>query len=78
MADLGLGMVLLVVGIGVLVISVAGYLIAYLAFLRKAGPNEVIVVSGRGRVKFITAGLAEFTPSPDEPEFDIALFGWSL
>ena len=32
----------------------------------------------RGRVKFITAGLAEFTPSPDEPEFDIALFGWSL
>ena len=62
MADLGLGMVLLVVGIGVLVISVAGYLIAYLAFLRKAGPNEVIVVSGRGRVKFITGGADMVVP----------------
>ena len=51
MGDLGLGSVLLVVGIGVVVIAVAGYVLAYLAFLRKAGPNEVIVVSGRGRVK---------------------------
>ena len=62
MADLGLGMVLLVVGIGVLVISVAGYVVAYLAFLRKAGPNEVIVVSGRGRVKFITGGADMVVP----------------
>lgn len=62
MGDLGLGMVLLVVGIGVLVISVAGYVVAYLAFLRKAGPNEVIVVSGRGRVKFITGGADMVVP----------------
>jgi flotillin len=62
MGDLGFGMVLLVVGIGVLVISVAGYLVAYLAFLRKAGPNEVIVVSGRGRVKFITGGADMVVP----------------
>ena len=62
MSELGLGMVLLVVGIGVLVISVAGYVVAYLAFLRKAGPNEVIVVSGRGRVKFITGGADMVVP----------------
>ena len=62
MGDLGFGMVLLVIGIGVLVISVAGYVVAYLAFLRKAGPNEVIVVSGRGRVKFITGGADMVVP----------------
>src|SRR5919108_2340944 len=62
MADFGFGMVLLVVGITVIVISVVGYVIAYLAFLRKAGPNEVIVVSGRGRVKFITGGADLVVP----------------
>lgn len=62
MGDLGLGSVLLVVGIGVVVIAVAGYVLAYLAFLRKAGPNEVIVVSGRGRVKFITGGADMVVP----------------
>lgn len=62
MGDLGLGSVLLVVGIGVIVVAVAGYVLAYLAFLRKAGPNEVIVVSGRGRVKFITGGADMVVP----------------
>ena len=62
MADLGFGMVLLVVGIAVIIISVVGYVVAYLAFLRKAGPNEVIVVSGRGRVKFITGGADMVVP----------------
>jgi flotillin len=55
-------MVLLVVGIAVIIISVVGYVVAYLAFLRKAGPNEVIVVSGRGRVKFITGGADMVVP----------------
>ena len=62
MGDLGLGSVLLVVGIGVVIIAVVGYVLAYLAFLRKAGPNEVIVVSGRGRVKFITGGADMVVP----------------
>jgi flotillin len=62
MGDLGMGSVLLVVGIGVVVIAVVGYVLAYLAFLRKAGPNEVIVVSGRGRVKFITGGADMVVP----------------
>ena len=38
----------------VLVALSAGLVLGYLAFLRKAGPNEVIVVSGRGPVRFIT------------------------
>ncbi len=54
---------LLVVG-GLIVLAVAavGYVLAYLAFLKKAGPNEVIVVSGRGRVKFITGGAGMVVP----------------
>jgi hypothetical protein len=36
--------------------------LTYLAFLRKAGPNEVIVVSGRGRVTFITGGADMVVP----------------
>jgi len=31
-------------------------------FLRKAGPNEVLVVSGRGKVKFITGGADMVVP----------------
>jgi len=62
MGEMGVGGVLLVVGIAVVVIAVAGYVLAYLAFLRKAGPNEVIVVSGRGRVKFITGGADMVVP----------------
>jgi len=62
MGEMGLGGVLLVVGIAVVVIAVVGYVLAYLAFLRKAGPNEVIVVSGRGRVKFITGGADMVVP----------------
>lgn len=56
------GSVLLVIGVGVIVVAVVGYVVAYLAFLRKAGPNEVIVVSGRGRVKFITGGADMVIP----------------
>jgi flotillin len=62
MADLGFGSVLLVSGVGILVVAVVGYVLAYLAFLKKAGPNEVIVVSGRGRVKFITGGADMVVP----------------
>ena len=40
----------------------AGLVLAYLAFLRKAGPNEVIVVSGRGPVRFITGGAGVVVP----------------
>jgi flotillin len=57
---MGLGLAL--AGVAVLAIAVAGYLLAYLTFLRKAGPNEVIVVSGRGRVKFITGGADMVIP----------------
>lgn len=54
---------LLVVGaLGVIAVAVVGYVLTYLAFLRKAGPNEVIVVSGRGRVKFITGGADMVVP----------------
>ena len=48
-----------VVGLAALVF---GLVLAYLAFLRKAGPNEVIVVSGRGPVKFITGGADMVVP----------------
>jgi flotillin len=41
---------------------VVGYVLAYLAFLKKVGPNEVLVVSGRGRVKFITGGADMVIP----------------
>ncbi len=40
----------------------AGLVLSYLAFLRKAGPNEVIVVSGRGPVRFITGGAGVVVP----------------
>jgi flotillin len=46
----------------VLVGLAAGLFLAYLAFLRKAGPNEVIVVSGRGPVRFITGGAGVVVP----------------
>lgn len=46
----------------VLVALAAGLVLAYLAFLRKAGPNEVIVVSGRGPVRFITGGAGIVVP----------------
>jgi flotillin len=64
MPDLGLGFgsLLLVGGFAVLLVVAAGYVLAYLAFLRKAGPNEVIVVSGRGKVKFITGSANMVVP----------------
>jgi flotillin len=62
LSNLGLGMVLVVVGLAVLIVAVVAYLLAYLTFLRKAGPNEVIVVSGRGRVRFITGGADMVIP----------------
>jgi len=56
------GLVLVLAAVGVLVVVALGYVIAYLAFLKKAGPNEVIVVSGRGAVKFITGGADMVIP----------------
>ena len=41
------GLVLVLAAVGVLILVALGYVVAYLAFLKKAGPNEVIVVSGR-------------------------------
>ena len=46
----------------VLVALAIGLVLAYLTFLRKAGPNEVIVVSGRGPVRFITGGAGMVVP----------------
>lgn len=51
-----------VFGLGFVAVAVVGYVLTYLAFLRKAGPNEVIVVSGRGKVKFITGGADMVIP----------------
>ncbi|HEY8019456.1 MAG TPA: SPFH domain-containing protein [Thermoanaerobaculia bacterium] len=56
------GLVLVLAAVGVLVLVAIGYVIAYLAFLKKAGPHEVIVVSGRGAVKFITGGADMVIP----------------
>lgn len=57
-----LGLVLALAAVGVLLLVALGYIVAYLAFLKKAGPNEVIVVSGRGAVKFITGGADMVIP----------------
>jgi flotillin len=56
------GLVLVLAAVGVLILVALGYIVAYLAFLKKAGPNEVIVVSGRGAVKFITGGADMVIP----------------
>jgi flotillin len=48
-----------VIGLAALVV---GLVLGYLTFLRKAGPNEVIVVSGRGPVRFITGGAGVVVP----------------
>ena len=56
------GLVLVLAAVGVLVVVALGYVVAYLAFLKKAGPDEVIVVSGRGAVKFITGGADMVIP----------------
>jgi flotillin len=56
------GPVLLIVGFTVLAVVVVGYLLTYLAFLKKVGPNEVLVVSGRNRVKFVTGGADMVIP----------------
>lgn len=56
------GPVLLVLGFAVLAIVVVGYLLTYLAFLKKVGPNEVLVVSGRNKVKFVTGGADMVIP----------------
>jgi flotillin len=46
----------------VVAVGIFGYILAYMAFLKKVGPNEVLVVSGRGRVKFITGGADMVIP----------------
>lgn len=62
MNSLGFGWFLVLLAVGVLAVVAVGYVVAYLAFLKKAGPNEVIVVSGRGQVKFITGGADMVIP----------------
>jgi len=44
------------------VVIAVGYVLATLAFLRKVGPNEVLVVSGRGPVRFVTGGARVVVP----------------
>jgi len=56
------GFSLVLIAAALMVVGVVGYIITYLAFLKKAGPNEVIVVSGRGKVKFITGGADMVVP----------------
>jgi flotillin len=53
---------ILIAGLSVVAIVVSGYLLTYLAFLKKVGPNEVLVVSGRGKVKFVTGGADMVVP----------------
>jgi flotillin len=56
----GAGIVLLAVV--VVAVLIVGMIITFSAFLKKSGPNEVIVVSGRGRVRFITGGAGMVYP----------------
>jgi flotillin len=49
-------------GLGALAVVMVGYVLTYLAFLKKVGPNEVLVVSGRARVRFITGGADMVVP----------------
>jgi flotillin len=56
------GSVILIGAVGALAVLVVGYVLTYLAFLKKVGPNEVLVVSGRGRVKFVTGGADMVIP----------------
>lgn len=53
---------ILIVGFTVLAVVVVGYVLTYLAFLKKVGPNEVLVVSGRGKVRFVTGGADMVVP----------------
>src|SRR5262245_37367722 len=56
------GSVILIGAVGALAVLVVRYVLTYLAFLKKVGPNEVLVVSGRGRVKFVTGGADMVIP----------------
>jgi flotillin len=62
MSELGSGSLFALVGLGALAFAAFGYVIAYMAFLKKAGPSEVIVRSGRGRVEFITGAARMVIP----------------
>lgn len=62
MPEIGSTLFFVVAGIGVLMVAAVGYVITYLAFLRKVGPNEVLVISGRGAVKFVTGGADMVVP----------------
>lgn len=56
------GSVILIGAVAALALLAVGYVLTYLAFLKKVGPNEVLVVSGRGRVKFVTGGADMVIP----------------
>jgi flotillin len=62
MSDVGSAPFWVVAAIGVLMIIAVGYIVTYLAFLRKVGPNEVLVVSGRGPVQYVTGGSQMVIP----------------
>jgi flotillin len=62
MSELGTGSLLSLIGLGALLFAAFGYVVAYMAFLKKAGPSEVIVRSGRGRVEFITGAARMVIP----------------
>jgi flotillin len=62
MGSFGMGSVLVLGAVAVLAVVGIGYIVTYLAFLKKAGANEVIVVSGRGGVTFITGGAGMVVP----------------
>lgn len=54
--------VVVLIAVGVLLALLAGTFVTIFSFLKKAGPNEVIVVSGSGKVKFITGGASMVYP----------------
>ncbi|HEY7410980.1 MAG TPA: SPFH domain-containing protein [Vicinamibacteria bacterium] len=60
--DLGLGAGSVLLSVVVVAVLVIGVIVTFSSFLKKAGPNEVIVVSGRGRVRFITGGAGMVYP----------------
>jgi flotillin len=62
MPDFGLGAGSVLLAVVVVAVLVLGVIVTLSSFLKKAGPNEVLVVSGRGRVRFITGGAGMVFP----------------
>ncbi len=62
MMDFSLGAGSVLMAVVVVAVLVLGVVVTLSSFLKKAGPNEVLVVSGRGRVRFITGGAGMVFP----------------